>query len=155
MLKLWVEDVQRISEMQYKELGDKRFSISMMIEAVLATKLPGVQLAEEDLHSVSSMFITDKPYLSPVYEGIFPATGESDAITCASDTFDVGDLNPLLAADSVAAEGSVSGSDSISDNALIREFGVYESDTALFQSIYNDSSCSSYDNDWQGSNSSS
>ena len=45
MLKLWVEDVQRISEMQYKELGDNRFSISMMIEAVLATKLPGVLLA--------------------------------------------------------------------------------------------------------------
>ena len=149
------EDVQQISEMQYKEQGDSRLSISMMIEAVLATKLPGVLLAEEDLHSVSSMFITDKLCLSPVYKSIFPAIEESDAITSASDTFDVGDLNPPMAADSVAAEGSVSGSDSNSDNALIQEFGLYESDTALFKSIYVDSSCSSYDIDRQESNSSS
>ena len=51
------EDVQQISEMQYKEQGDSRLSISMMIEAVLATKLPGVLLAEEDLRSVSFMFV--------------------------------------------------------------------------------------------------
>ena len=42
MLKIWAEDKQRISKLQYKELGDNGFSISMMIEAVLATKLPGV-----------------------------------------------------------------------------------------------------------------
>ena len=120
-------------------------------QAVLATKLPGVLLAEEDLHSVSSMFITDKLCLSPVYKSIFPAIEESDAITSASDTFDVGDLNPPMAADSVAAEGRVSGSDSNSNNAP----GLYESDTALFQSIYGDFSCSSYDNDWQASKNSS
>ena len=54
------EDVHRRSKLQYKELGarDDGFSISMMIEAVLATKLPGILLAEEDLNSVSAMFVT-------------------------------------------------------------------------------------------------
>jgi hypothetical protein len=35
MLKIWAEDVQRISKLQFEELGDNGFSISVMIEAVL------------------------------------------------------------------------------------------------------------------------
>ena len=115
MLKIWAEDVQRISKLQFEELGDNGFSISVMIEAVLATKLPRVLLTEKDLNNVSAMFVTDEHCLSQVCKGVLSATRESAAATSNLDTFDAGDFNAPRSADSVPAACSSSGSDSNSD----------------------------------------
>ena len=86
-----------------------------MIEAVLATQLPGVLLTEEDLNNMSAIFITGKYCLSQVCKGVLSSTRESAAATSNSDTFDAGDLNASRSADSVPAACSSSGSDSNSD----------------------------------------
>jgi hypothetical protein len=62
MLKIWKEELPRFTEQQLRQTGGSVFSISLVIESVLADKLHNIRLTDKDLELVSRQLETDQSW---------------------------------------------------------------------------------------------